>query len=117
MRNSRLGRAPSPPGGRILRDHPQESVIGAGILRTRTHADRAGASSCPQRFSKPDAGTAILNFLPTASDCHRLMGRRRRTSRCLLPQPAVLERFFDHLALIPLNEADDLHRRAALEAA
>jgi len=77
------------------------------------HANRTGTSSRRQR-SGPDAGIPILNLPETASDCHRLVGRRRRTSRRLLPQPAMPQNFFNHLTLPALEERDDLHLRAAL---
>src|SRR5205823_3336180 len=91
---------------RILPDNPQEACWRPEFSAP---ADRAGASRGPQRFSKPDAGTAILNLWPTASDCHRLMDRRGRASRRLFPERAVPQNLFDHLALMPLNKADDLH--------
>ena len=87
-------------------------------------SDKAQISSRPQRFEKPDAGTP---FLTSIQLLHPTVGSgtgggalagvsshkpqcRRISSTC----PAEALAKADHLALMALDEVDDLHRGAAL---
>ena len=110
--DSRRGRPRRPPTARIQPGNPQERPIGIGIFGSRRQSGSLKPPREVSRIRRDHPAPTSLN--QSSADSHSL--RRRRASRGLLPEPAVPQNLFDHLALAPFDEADDFHPGATFGA-
>ena len=132
--DSPLGPPPRRPKGRILPDNSLRSVMGSRIggSRRQNGGIKPSATFRLCRCARPDSD--LLETSSKAGSSHDwLRDWRRVPGGRLLPQSAMPQnwlskpcesvpevrralralQFFDHLALMPFDEADDFHFRPA----